>query len=123
MTQWTSGELDTIGELAEIRIAAERPDGTLHRWTPIWVVRVAADLYVRSALGTQAAWYRHTTRGQTRVEAGGIERRVRLDLQPDQALRAAVDAAYRSKYGDSPFLDSLVSTTAQSTTSRLVPEA
>ena len=42
MHDWTAEELE---------IAASRPDGSLHRFTTIWVVRVGDDLYVRSYRG------------------------------------------------------------------------
>ena len=48
MTQWTSEELNAIGNAEELQIAPHRRDGTLHRPVPIWVVRVGDDLYVRS---------------------------------------------------------------------------
>jgi hypothetical protein len=40
---WTSAELDTVAASEELQITGERADGTLYRWTPIWVVRVDQD--------------------------------------------------------------------------------
>jgi hypothetical protein len=62
MTSWTADELERIGGTDELRIAAERPDGTLRTPRIIWVVRVGDDLYVRSAHGNRAAWYQGTQR-------------------------------------------------------------
>ncbi|HEX3201346.1 MAG TPA: DUF2255 family protein, partial [Actinomycetes bacterium] len=40
MSDWTAEELDTIGAADELEVAALRPDGSLRRFTTIWVVRV-----------------------------------------------------------------------------------
>ena len=43
----------------ELDLASRRPDGTLRPYTAMWVVRVAHDIYVRSAGGPDRPWYRH----------------------------------------------------------------
>jgi hypothetical protein len=48
MTDWTAKELDVIGAADELDIAPARPDGSLHPYTTIWIVRVGDELYVRS---------------------------------------------------------------------------
>ena len=52
---WTSSDLGKIASQVEIRISSERPGGGFNRWTPIWVVRVGNDLYVRSGFGKTGA--------------------------------------------------------------------
>ena len=58
MTTWTSDELNKIGAAEELEIATLRRDGTLRKPVIIWVARVGGDLYVRSAYGRTAAWFR-----------------------------------------------------------------
>jgi hypothetical protein len=118
---WTSGELDTFGSIDEIQISAARPSGGLYRWTPIWVVRVDDDVFVRAGGGLEAGWYRHAADGQAHILVEGIDRRVSLELRSDHSFQEVADQAYRDKYGASSFLGALVSATAQTSTSRLIP--
>ena len=84
MSTWSSEDLDRIGAADELRIAPLRPDGTQKRWTPIWVVRVGDDLYVRCWRGKRGAWYRNALSTHSgRIRAGGIER----DVTPTDASR------------------------------------
>ena len=76
---WTSEELDRIGRVSEVHITTYRSDGTLRRWIPVWVVRVADDLYIRSAFGSAGGWYRSATRDNVaRIRAGDVETDVQL---------------------------------------------
>jgi len=78
-----------------------RHDGTQPRWTPIWVVRVGDDLYIRSAGGRTSDWYRHATaRDAARVRADGVEADVAVRPVEDPAVAAQVTAAYQAKYQD-----------------------
>jgi NADP-dependent 3-hydroxy acid dehydrogenase YdfG len=65
ITTWTQPELARIEATDELQIAALRRDGTLRKPVTIWGVRAGDDLYVRSAYGHTAAWYRGT---QLRLE-------------------------------------------------------
>jgi hypothetical protein len=58
MTTWTSDELDRIGNAEELRLATQRPDGTLRDPVTIWVIRYGNDLYVRSWRGPGGLWFR-----------------------------------------------------------------
>jgi hypothetical protein len=99
---WTPEQLDRIGRSDELEIASRRADGTLHRWTPIWVVAAGGQVYVRT-------WHRRTTgwfgdvidTHQARVRVPGLEAGVSVeDVGEGPAdLRARVDQAYRDKYG------------------------
>ncbi|QSE80558.1 DUF2255 family protein [Rhodococcus koreensis] len=62
---WHSEQLDAIGHTEELHISSYRRDGSLRRWIPICVVRVADDLYVRSAFGPDGGWYRNAMRNNT----------------------------------------------------------
>jgi hypothetical protein len=125
MTTWTSDELAAIGEADELRIAARRRNGTLRTPRTIWVVRVGDDLYVRSAYGTKAAWYRGTQATyEGRIEAGGIEKDVTFEDDGGR-LDAEIDAAYWAKYGryGARFVDPVTNDESHATTIRLVPRA
>jgi hypothetical protein len=123
MTAWTTDELDRIGAAEELEITTTRADGSPRRRTPIWVVRVGDELFVRSYLGADGAWYRHANAaGQTHIGAGGVERDVTIE-GPGDDVQPAIDAAYRSKYarhGDS-FLQPMVAAGARAATLRLTP--
>ena len=123
MSSWTADELDRIGSASELEIAARRKDGTLHRPTTIWVVRVGNDLYVRSWRGPAGHWYRSTQqRHEGRIHAGGVGKDVTFVAATDE-VSAEVDAAYRSKYHGSgaQYVDPMMRPEARKTTIKLVP--
>jgi hypothetical protein len=94
---WTSEELDRIGAADELQMAAQRQDGSLDRYTTIWVVRVGDSLFVRSWRGARGAWYRNVLKTRAgRIRSGGIERNVTV-TQPVDAPHAAIDHGYRTK--------------------------
>ncbi|MGO3325915.1 DUF2255 family protein [Gordonia sp. (in: high G+C Gram-positive bacteria)] len=59
---WTDEQLERFDAVRELEIAVRRADGTLRSWTPIWVVCVGGDVYVRT-------WYCRTTGGMVSDEA------------------------------------------------------
>lgn len=123
MTAWTAAELDTIGQAKEIDIAALRPDGTLRKPVVIWIARMADDLYIRSAYGRTAAWYRGTqARHAGRITSGSLSRDITFD-PVDPALYDAIDAAFRTKYRSQPaqYVNMVLTDEARSTTLRLTP--
>jgi hypothetical protein len=63
---WKPETLSEIAGQDEIRIGSGRMGGGCNRWTPIWVVRIGDDLYVRSGFGANGLWYRHATQSQRR---------------------------------------------------------
>jgi hypothetical protein len=119
---WKPQILSEIGDREEIRISSERTGGGYNRWTPVWVVRVGDDLYVRSGFGKNGFWYRHATGSQAYVDAEGVQYKVSLILDRDPVSIGAVDEAYRQKYSADPSLPLLLSDRARSTTSRLIPQ-
>jgi hypothetical protein len=127
MSAWTSDELNKIGAADELQIAARRRDGTLRNPVTIWVVRVGEDLYVRSAHGHNAAWFRGTqVRHEGHIRAGGVEKDVNfVDLDHDDDIHNQIDAAYRAKYRRYPerFVSPVVSAASRSVTLKLVPHA
>jgi hypothetical protein len=118
---WNRNELEAIGAAAELSVAPRRPDGALRPSTPIWVVRVGDDLYVRSYRGPSGSWYRAAVRARAgHIRADGIERDVSFE-QADAIEPTRIDNAYRTKYGRSSYLDAMLSAEAAATTLRLIP--
>ena len=125
MTAWTSDELDRIGNADELRLATQRPDGTLRTPVTIWVVRHGDDLYIRSYRGPAGSWFRHTReRSDGRIQAGGVDKNVTF-ADADHDLDDQIDTAYRVKYSrySSTYVDPMVAPQAQATTTKLVPRA
>jgi hypothetical protein len=126
-TAWTKDQLDRLGEGQEMRIAGRRPDGLVRKPVIVWMVRVGDDLYTRSVNGSDAAWLRGTrVLHEGHISAGGVEVDVNfLDVTGDEdAIHDAVDAAYRSKYGQYPSpVAAITSPAARATTLKVVPHA
>jgi len=121
---WTEQELATFGEATEVQIAPRRGDGSLRRYVPIWIVRVGADLYVRSAYGPDNPWYRlAVASGAGRLRTPGAERDVAFE-QPGDQVNADVDAAYHAKYDryGPAIVGTVVGGTAGGLTLRLTPQ-
>ena len=124
MSAWTSDELGTIGDAAELEIAPLRRDGTPGKPVTIWVVRHGDGLYVRSYRGTARSWFRHAlARREGRIQADGIGKDVTFADETDPAVNDQIDDAYRGKYrryGGS-YVEPMVSPGARAATLRLVP--
>ncbi len=120
MPAWTEQELTDIGAANELRIAPQRPDGTLQPSRIIWVVRLGDELYVRSVNGPDGAWFRGVEASHAgRISAGGVEADVALE-DADHDLDDRIDEEYRVKYGrSSSAVDHINSPEARSTTIRL----
>ena len=117
---WSVSELALIGPAAELQIAAQRPDGTLRRETPIWVVCVDGQVYVRTWHRRETGWFGHAVgSGRARIRVPGLTADVDVqdvgDAEAD--LSAGVDAAYRAKYGAGA--ESMVTPAATASTLRL----
>ena len=126
MTAWTSDELNKIGAADELQVAPQRRDGTLRNPTTIWVVRVGDDLYVRSAYGRNASWFRGTqVHHAGHIRVGGVEKDVTfVDVTAaDHNMHDQIDAEYRAKYRRYPerFVRPVVSAESRSVTLKLMP--
>ena len=118
---WTDDELDRVGRAGELRVAGRRTDGSLRNLVIIWHVRVGDAIYIRSVNGPDAAWFRGTQiRGEGRIVSGGVTRDVAFVRVDD--LDAAIDDAYRAKYGGGSAVRSITSSLASSTTLRVDPQ-
>ena len=125
MTAWPSDELSKIAAAEELAIAPLRPDGTLRKPVPIWVVRHGDDLYVRSYKGQNGAWFRDAQRThQGHIRADGVQKDVTF-ADADHTLDDQIDAAYRAKYQPyaAAFVPPMLTPQARATTLRLVPRA
>src|SRR5437763_16753738 len=117
---WTSDDLRAIAAARELEIQSLRPDGTLRKSVTIWVVRQDDDLYVRSWRGPGSAWFRGVhDRHEGHIRAGGVDKDVTFVETREKPVNAAIDVAYRAKYGDSRFATPMVTEPARSTTLRL----
>jgi hypothetical protein len=120
MTSWNAQDLAAIDADGELRVAADRPDGTVRASRIVWHVVVDGSLYIRSVRGTDGAWYRGVQRTGTGViDAGGVHATVafvRDDTHDD-----AIDAAYHAKYGNGTAVEHITSPTARATTLRVEP--
>ena len=128
MSNWTTTELDAIDSVDEVTVATRRRDGSLRSSRIVWLVRHGGAVYVRSVNGTTAAWYRGAqTAHQGHLGAGSVDRDVVFVEAGDHAgdtpdLDDALDAAYRSKYGQwSGPVASIISDRARATTLRVNP--
>jgi len=110
----TARELAEAHEVTVVVPAPGRPDAR----TPIWIVAVGGNLYVRSWKGEDGLWYRRARRyGAGTVIAGGHEHEVRFT----PAEEPGIDEAYQAKYGSSPYTDAMIRPPATATTLRLDP--
>jgi hypothetical protein len=57
-SRWTNDQLDSLGEVQEIRVAGRRRDGSLRTPVIVWMVPVGNDLYTRSVNDAVDAAYR-----------------------------------------------------------------
>jgi hypothetical protein len=123
MTSWTNDELDRIGEAEELQITSLQKDGTLRRWTTIWVVRLGNDLYVRSVHGHRGAWYRGVlVLHQGRIRVDGVEKDVTFVEVNDIATLEQIDNAYRTKYRRYPqYVAPLFEPESRAATIQLIP--
>jgi hypothetical protein len=100
---WTPEQLALVDAARELDIAVRRSDGTLRPWTPIWVVHVAGDVYVRTWYRRDTGWFGlavSTRRARVRVPGTEVDVRIEDVGAGPPGLREDVDDAYRAKYGD-----------------------
>ena len=122
MATWSQEDLHRIGEADDFHIAPFRTDGTTPG-TPTWIwsVVVDGDVYVRAYNGTSSRWHQAALSQRAgRVRVAGLDWDV--DFEPvDGDVQDGIDAAYRAKYADSPYLAPMVASGARAATVRVVP--
>lgn len=122
MTAWMQTELEKIAEADDLHIAPFRDDGTTYG-TPTWIWSVAidGDLYVRAYNGRNSRWRRSALQQKAgRVFAAGMTRDVAFAPVAGR-INDRIDAAYRVKYRDSPYLAAMIGERARSATVRITP--
>ena len=103
-----------------IEVSAPRPDGGPGGGRRIWVVVAGADVFVRTWHRRETGWYGGAVRSGTACIRFG-EGPVDVVVTPiGDTDAAAVDAAYRTKYGDLA-ARSMVTAEAAAATLRLAP--
>lgn len=113
--------LDHLAATDEIRIGFNRPDGSTGS-TPVWIVRVGDDLFVRSMNGPRGGWYRRLRADPDgEVHENGHRHRVHAEPVTDPEVRRQVTHAYQAKYQDSPYLRPFLDEETAGTTLRLKP--
>ncbi|CAJ59568.1 hypothetical protein FRAAL0902 [Frankia alni ACN14a] len=120
---WSADALERIDTARELEIAVRRADGALRHPLPIWVVRVGDQVYVRTWYRRDTGWFgRALASRRARIHVPGLDADVTVqDVGEGTAqLRADIDAAYRTKYGDAG-AESMVTASAAITTLRLGP--
>jgi hypothetical protein len=124
METWSRQEVEQLAAARELHIAVKRTDGTLHRWTPIWVVCSDGQVYVRTWYRRDAGWFGQVLRSRrARIRVPGLEADATVeDVGEGTAeLRESINTAYRNKYGNSNSA-SMVGATAAATTLGISPE-
>ena len=122
MNTWHTDDLCEISEGDDLHIAPLREDGVTYG-TPTWIWSVAVDgeLYVRAYNGTASRWYKAALRQKAgRITAAGLTMKVTF-LQARDELGSRIDEAYKMKYGNSPYLASMISERARSATIAIRP--
>ncbi|GLY43187.1 hypothetical protein Amsp01_092100 [Amycolatopsis sp. NBRC 101858] len=120
---WSSADLARLDVARELEIAVRQADGTLRRAVPVWVVCAGSHVYVRTWYRRDTGWFGQALRThRARIGVEGWEADVAIE---DVGLedRAAVDAAYRVKYGrfGEGSAGDMVNDSAAATTLRLAP--
>ena len=117
---WKKSELDAIDKADDLHVSPLREDGkTYGTPTWIWAVQVDGELYVRAYNGQASRWYQAARRhADGRIHAAGHVRDVRFE-SVDGDLDEAIDAAYRAKYSDSPYLAPMIGPRAHAATMRI----
>ncbi|XJZ27511.1 DUF2255 family protein [Bacillota bacterium Lsc_1132] len=106
----------------DLHISPFREDGITYG-TPTWIWSVVVDdaLYVRAYNGRNSRWYQSAVKQRAgRITVAGMRKEVNFG-PVDSAINDRIDSAYRKKYSDSPYLNSMISKRAQSATVKVMP--
>jgi len=118
---FTPEEIARITEMDDFHIAPLREDGVTYG-TPTWIWSVMVDhkLYVRAYNGTRSRWYQSAMKQKAgKIMAAGMEKKVHFESVTG-SINDKIDLAYRGKYGDSPYLQSMISDRAKAATVRVL---
>ncbi len=112
-----------LAQTEEIQIETRRPGaGAAAHRTTIWVVVIGDDVFIRSFHGIAGRWYQEIKANPAAaVHVGGERIPVRAMPVTNDATTEQVSDAYRQKYGNDPYLPSMVRNEILMTTLRLEP--
>jgi hypothetical protein len=113
------GRLESV---EEVDIETSRGADAPEHQTTIWVVVGDGQAFVRSLKGEDGRWYRElmaNPEAVLHVEGDAIPVRAVPAADPESVARAT--EGFHSKYGDSPYLDSMIRDEIAPTTVRLEP--
>jgi len=122
MNTWLKDELQKIAEADDLHISPFRADGVTYG-TPTWIWSVAVDdaLYVRAYNGTDSSWFQAALRQKAgRIIAAGMTKEVTFESITGQ-INDLIDEAYRQKYHDNAYLNSMINTRARAATVKVMP--
>ena len=120
-TALTTEEIARIAQKDDFHIAPFREDGVTYG-TPTWIWSVAVDdkLYVRAYNGIRSRWYQSAVKQKAgKIEAAGLVKKVQFETVSEANLNDKIDDAYRTKYSDSAYLNSMISERAKAATVRV----
>jgi hypothetical protein len=102
MNPWSAQDTRTITSPEEVQVITRSLAGGLGRPRTIWVVGVRDRIFIRSTNGRTADWFRGAiATGAGQIVARGTAYNV-VFTEADDGDLAAVDIAYREKYGRYP---------------------
>ncbi len=122
MSAWRTEELGRIAETDDLHVSPFREDGKTYG-TPTWIWSVVVDdaLYVRAYNGQDSRWYRAALRQKAgRITAAGITKEVTFE-PVEGPVNDRIDAAYRAKYRDDPYLSPMIGPRARAATVKVMP--
>lgn len=110
--------VDEILEIAkndDFHIAPFRADkNTFGTLTWIWSVEVNGGLFVRAYNGKKSSWYQSAIKQKSgKITAAGMEKLVQFEAVEGE-VNNLIDEAYKEKYAQSPYLNSMISEKARS---------
>ena len=122
MTAWDQDELRAIARADDLHVAPFREDGkTYGTPTWIWSVTVDGELYVRAYNGRSSRWHQAALRQKAgRITAAGMMKEVVFEAV-EGPISDRIDAAYRVKYSESPYLAPMLGERARSATVNIAP--
>jgi hypothetical protein len=121
LVPFTPDDLALIDRTEEVRIETSTIGGPAHR-TIIWVVVDEGAVFVRSAYGPDARWYREATTNpevNLLVEGRSLKAHVTRVTEPDEIGR--MSAALERKYADDPSMPGMIRAELLPLTLRLDP--
>ncbi len=122
MTNWNQAELRAIARADDLHVAPFRENGKTYG-TPTWIWSVTVDgkLYMRAYNGRSWRWHQAALRQKAgRITAAGMMKDVVFEAV-EGPINDRIDAAYRVKYSESPYLAPMLVERARSATVNIAP--